>query len=119
MKLLSEIELTPKLIKIISAQFPSKIYKTSSILFYEGQIPISGYLVIDGAIELSNKKKFKKILSPGTLIGVSNLINKNPSKVKAEVFPNTEVCFLDKSTIIEMAKKLDNELSNFLKKLTG
>ena len=49
------IELSSENIDKITSHFPSKIYKTNSTLFYEGQIPISGYLVVIGSIQLSKK----------------------------------------------------------------
>lgn len=105
MKVLKHIELSRDLIKKITAYFPTKVYKSHAHLFYEGQIPISGYLVIDGSVQVSKKKKFKKMLQGGTLIGLSDLMNKTPSPISAEVFPNTEVCFLDRSTLMEFYNK--------------
>lgn len=117
MKQPMHIELSSENIEKITAHFPSKTYKTNSTLFYEGQIPISGYLIVIGSIQLCKKKKFKKLFSSGTLIGFNELINKSPSPVSAEVFPNTQVCFIDKSTVLEVCKKVDNELAILLKKL--
>lgn len=103
------------MIEKITTHFPTKIYKSHSHLFYEGQIPISGYLVLDGSIQISKKKKFKKMLQSGSLIGVAELMNKIPSPISAEVFPNTVVCFLDKSTLIEIYSKADSEILTVLK----
>lgn len=117
MKLSKPIELSRDLVKKITAQFPSQIYKTSSTLFYEGQIPISAFLIVDGSIQISKKKKFKKLLSSGALLGLSDLFNKNPSSISAEVFPNTEVCFLDRTTILELCTKVDTELATLMREL--
>lgn len=119
MKVASHHDLSNDLIKEITEQFPSKTYKTHSVLFYEGQIPISGYLIIDGAIQITSKKKFKKVLSSGTLIGIMELIHKKPSQMSAEIFPNTIVCFLDISTVQEVCTKFDTNLSIFFKNLIG
>ncbi|AUN97755.1 cyclic nucleotide-binding domain-containing protein [Bacteriovorax stolpii] len=117
MKFLKHIELSRDLIEKITAYFPTKVYKSHSHLFYEGQIPISGYLVLDGSIQISKKKKFKKMLQSGSLIGVAELMNKVPSPISAEVFPNTQVCFLDKSTLIEIYQKADSDIVNLLKQI--
>ncbi len=117
MKFLKHIELSRELIDKITAYFPTKVYKSHSHLFYEGQIPISGYLVLDGSIQISKKKKFKKMLQSGSLIGVAELMNKIPSPISAEVFPNTQVCFLDKSTLIEIYQKADSDIVNLLKQI--
>lgn len=110
MKQISHIEISNELIKKITSYFPSKKYKTQSHLFYEGQIPISGFLVLNGSIQISQKRKFKKILKPGYLVGVFELLNKKPIQISAEVYPNTEICFLDKTTLLEMTEKPDSEL---------
>lgn len=111
------IELSSDNIKKITAHFPTKTYKANSTLYYEGQIPISGYLIVIGNIQISKKKKFKKILSSGCIIGVSELINKIPSQISAEVFPNSQICFLDKSTILELCLIVDSELSRLLQNI--
>jgi CRP-like cAMP-binding protein len=123
MKPLKHIELSSELIKKIITCFPSKKFKFKSHLFYEGQIPISGYLILDGSIELSSKKKFKKILLPGNLIGICELLEKKPIAVSAEVSPNTEVCFIDRTTLLEMCKdehqNEHSELAQFFKTVSG
>lgn len=118
MKELKHIKLSDKLIKKICTYFPSKKYKTLSPLFYEGQIPISGYLILNGSIQITNKKKYKKILMSGALVGLTELMNKIPSKMNAEVFPNTEVCFLDKSSLNEFKEKADPELQDIFREVT-
>ena len=86
-------------IKKISSQ---KKYSVQSPLFYEGQIPIVAYLIIDGGIQLIKNKKIKKTLKPGSLIGLSELMTNSPSKLSALVQPESTLCFLDKSTIKEI-----------------
>ncbi len=117
MKSLKHIELSRELVEKIIAHFPTKVYKSQAHLFYEGQIPISGYLIIDGSIQISKKKKFKKMLQKGSLIGVSELMNKAPSAISAEVFPNTQLCFLDRTTLLEVYNKADKELSGLLQNI--
>jgi CRP-like cAMP-binding protein len=117
MKSIKFIELNADLLEKIHQFFPSKKYKTQSHLFYEGQVPISGYLILDGSIKISKKKKLKKILSAGSVIGVDELIQKKPVDVSAEVYPNTELCFIDKTTLLEIIKKETLDLSKTLKKV--
>jgi CRP-like cAMP-binding protein len=117
MKSVKHIELNSDLIDKITDYFPSKKFKSQSHLFYEGQIPISGYLVLDGSIQVSYKKKFKKMLNAGYLIGVAELLNKKPIQLSAEAFPNTEICFLDRTTLLEIFKGHDVELVALFKAL--
>ena len=117
MKSLNHIELSRHLIDKITTYFPSKKFKAQSFLFYEGQIPISGYLILDGSIQVSYKKKFKKMLNSGYLLGVNELLSKKPIHLSAEAFPNTEVCFIDKTTLMEIFKGDDLELLTLFKNL--
>ena len=117
MKSLNHIELSRHLSDKITTYFPSKKFKAQSFLFYEGQIPISGYLILDGSIQVSYKKKFKKMLNSGYLLGVNELLSKKPIHLSAEAFPNTEVCFIDKTTLMEIFKGDDLELLTLFKNL--
>lgn len=115
MKALKYIELSSDLVKKIVTTFPSKIFKSQSHLFYEGQIPISGFLIVDGSIKISNKKRFHKILKTGTLLGVGELMNREPINISAEAFPNTVVCFIDRTTLLEMHERGLDDVYNILK----
>ena len=117
MKLIKHIELKKDIISKLLSFFPIKTFKSQSHLFYEGQIPIVGYLVIDGAIKITKNNKQQKILKPGSLFGLSELIHKKPSKISAEVLPETSLCFLDKSTILEIAGQADNDITSLLKQI--
>lgn len=117
MKSLKHIELSRHLIEKITTYFPSQKFKSQSYLFYEGQIPISGYLILDGSIQVSYKKKFKKMLSSGYLLGINELLSKKPIQLSAEAFPNTEICFIDKTTLMEIYQGDDTELLTIFKNL--
>lgn len=119
MKTSTHIEISKDILDKILSYFPSKKYKVQSHLFYEGQIPISGFLIINGAIKISNKKKYSKILSTGTIIGIDEYIHKKPISLTAEVYPNTEICFIDKATLMELLKHTNNEIAQYFKKLCG
>ncbi len=47
--------------------------------------------------------------------GLNELLDKKPSTISAEVFPNSQLCFLDKSTLKEILLNNEHELSNSLK----
>lgn len=117
MKSIKQIELSRSLIDKITTYFPSKKFKSQSYLFYEGQIPISGYLILEGSIQVSYKKKFKKMLHSGYLLGITELLNKKPIQLSAEAFPNTEVCFIDRTTLMEIFQGDDIELVSLFKTL--
>ncbi len=93
---------------------PVHTYSAQSELFYEGQTPVVAFLLLEGHIQLIKKKKIRKVLSPGDLIGLRELINHSPFPLSAQILPNTQVCFLDKSTIQDILKDTDSQLSKAL-----
>ena len=114
MNKINSIKLENKDIVEIKKLSPQKKYSTCSPLFYEGQIPIVAYLLIDGCIQLLKNKKIKKILKPGSLIGLNELMTNTPSKLAAMVQPESTLCFLDKSTILEILHDNKSALSFLL-----
>ncbi|MFA6236356.1 MAG: cyclic nucleotide-binding domain-containing protein [Bacteriovorax sp.] len=115
MKKLNFIALENKIIAEITKFSPLMKFPADAPLFYEGQIPIVAYLLIDGCIHLFKKKKQKKSLKAGSLIGYSEMMNNSPSELTAQIQADSTVCFLDKSTIIEILKGDDSQLAAFLK----
>jgi CRP-like cAMP-binding protein len=116
MKLHIHTEVSSDLIKKIAKYFPAKKYKSQCPLFYEGQIPITGYLILAGSIKIKKKKK-EKILETGSIIGIFELMNKTPSQISAEVLPNSNICFLDKTTLLEFFNNPENDISSLIIKL--
>ncbi|MBY0413008.1 MAG: cyclic nucleotide-binding domain-containing protein [Bdellovibrionales bacterium] len=117
MKVLKYLELSSDLIKKIESFFPSKIFKAQAHLFYEGQIPNSGFLILAGTIKVSKKKKIQRILKAGTLFGLSEVVNRKPISITAEAFPDTEVCFIDRTTLLEIHNKGNEDIYNVFKPL--
>lgn len=112
------IKISNELIEKIKAVSTPHCYSSRSDLFYEGQTPIVAYLLVEGYIHLTKNKKIKGILDPGTLFGLKELMNNEPVDVDAQILPNTMVCFLDRSTILEILNKQTKEpLSEFLNEL--
>lgn len=101
--------LDTKTIDEISSHTQSHTYPLQIELYYEGQVPIVGYLLIEGHIQLIKNKKVKSILSKGTLLGVHELMTNSPAEYSAQILPNTKVCYLDKSTILEFIHEHDSE----------
>lgn len=91
-------------------------YSTETALFYEGQIPVTAILLIEGQINITKGKKVKTTLRSAMLLGVKELMNNAPSTTSAIALANTLVCFLDKSTIMEIINNND-DLSILLKEI--
>jgi CRP-like cAMP-binding protein len=85
------------------------IYNTESELIYEGQIPHAGYLLLEGEIHFIKRKTIIQKILPGTLFGVSELMNRTPLKFTVKILPNSKVCILDRSTVYELLEELQSE----------
>ncbi|MBC7537473.1 MAG: cyclic nucleotide-binding domain-containing protein [Bacteriovorax sp.] len=112
------IKLENEAIAEIKGLSPQKKYSISSPLFYEGQVPIVAYLLLEGCIQLLKNKKIKKILKPGSLIGLNELMTNSPSKLSAQVQAESTLCFLDKSTIQEIILEESSTLAIILREET-
>jgi CRP-like cAMP-binding protein len=86
-----------------------RLYNTTEELIYEGQTPHAGYLLVEGEIHFIKRKSvFQKIL-PGTLFGVTELMNHTPIKFTVRILPGSKVCILDKSTVKEILESFEQE----------
>lgn len=83
-----------------------RLYQSETEIIYEGQIPHAGYLLVEGEIHFIKRKNvFQKIL-PGTLFGVTELMNNNPIRFTVKILPGSKVCILDRSTVKEILNQL-------------
>lgn len=112
------IKLDPKLVSEIKEFSPVRKFSATSPLFYEGQVPIVAYLIISGSVVLSKNKKVRSIIKEGNIIGLNELMTHSPSKLSAEVSPESTLCFLDRSTMLEIINHEKSELSHFFARLT-
>ena len=108
----------PKFIAEIETISQHKKISITSPLFYEGQVPVAAILLIDGHIQLLKNKKIKIKLSAGSLVGLNELMTNTPVKLEAIVEAESTLCFLDKSTILELIQDGQSNLAVFLKEET-
>lgn len=104
-------------LKVTSIVEPS-LFQSETWLFLEDQVPLAGFLLIDGHISLEKQKKIN-VLGPGSLIGIRELMSNQPAGHAARIHPNTKVCLLDKTTVQEIldSKPKTPEISNFFSNL--
>lgn len=114
MRKLNSIPLESKTIAEILKFSPMKKYHIDAPLFYEGQIPIVAFLLIEGCIQLFKNKKQKKNIKAGSLIGYTELMTNCPAELSAKVQAESTICFLDKSTIQEILLKKNSALAMLL-----
>lgn len=84
-------------------------YNSQAHLFYDGQIPIVAYLVLEGEIHLTKNRKLKHIVGPGEILGLNEIADHKPLNFTAQIMPKTQVVFIDRSTIKEI---LNQNLAN-------
>lgn len=109
-----QLNITDGLIEKLKCFSTIKTYTQSAPLFYEGQIPIVAFLVLRGSIHLSKKKRLQNVLRAGSIIGAEEVLHLEPCDVSAEVTSDTTLCFLDRTTLIELDKGHLNELNDLL-----
>lgn len=114
MRKLNSILLEQKIVTELLKHSPHKKYLVEAPLFYEGQIPIVAFLLVEGCIQLLKKKKTKKNLKAGSLIGYKEMMSNSPAELSATVQPDSTVCFLDKSTIKEILLEKNSLLAQIL-----
>lgn len=116
MEWIKQIKLTDGLIAQLRRLATIKTFDSKSPLFYEGQVPIVAYLILKGNIQLSKKKKVQNILRPGQILGLTEIMHRLPCEFSAEAQNNTTVCFIDSSTIKEIANGSHSDLAFLLEK---
>lgn len=110
--------LDKKELERIKKTLPECEFRNKTYLFFEGQVPTVGTLLIDGDIQLVKKKKIIKKLTEGTLIGVGELMQNIPSQVGALINEGTKVCLFDRSSIKEfLSNGPECEISTLLSQI--
>ncbi len=100
-------EVSPQQIKAFARFTEPRIFQTASDIVYPGQIPIVGYLILEGEILLIKNKKIIERVTAGNVFGVVELMNNKPIKYTARIAPNSKVYILDRSTIKEIIQEVE------------
>jgi len=108
-------KLSTEEIQKLRERYNSLKFENSFDLVYESQIPNTGIVLLEGQIALLKRKKIHSTLGPGTLLGVTNMINNEPSPVGCKVLGNSELIMLNKSEILEALNDKDPELYAIIK----
>lgn len=95
----------PEQMKKLEVYLCPKLYQRQQDLIYEGQIPHVGFLLIEGEIIFTKRKKIHHKLKPGQTFGVNELLRNYPLKYTATIIAGSKVYILDKSTILELKEE--------------
>ncbi|MBF0313766.1 MAG: hypothetical protein HQK50_02995 [Oligoflexia bacterium] len=74
----------------------------TSILYYEGHVPLAGYLIVKGSILLLRRGKIVAEVGPGNLLGASEFNRRQPSPLRAIVTANGQLIILGYSAMKEI-----------------
>jgi hypothetical protein len=102
-------------IQILRERYRALKFNNSFDLVYETQVPNTGIVLLEGQIALLKKKKVQTTIEPGSLLGINNIINNEPSLVGCKVLGNSELIMLNKSEILEALNDKDPELYAIIK----
>lgn len=95
-------EATNKVLEKLELICTPREFHIATDLYYEGHTPVVAYLILDGKVNLTKRKKIKTIAERGVILGIKELMSHSPCEFGAKVQPNSKICFLDKSTIFEI-----------------
>lgn len=118
MKMKDAIILAQDEITFLLTFWRRQIYQVKTEIFYEGQIPNAGHVLLKGEILLKKGRKLIRKVHAGEIIGLKELIDRRPAPYTAHIAPQSEVIIVDKSTASEIfghqqvLTKLPNLVSN-------
>jgi CRP-like cAMP-binding protein len=98
-------------------------YKSGQNLFYAGN-PASGvFCILSGMVKLevqdeNGKTQIAQVYGKGSMIGYRALFSEDEYKSSAIAVDQTELCFIPKTTILELVKRNPDLALRFLKQLS-
>lgn len=95
---------------ILKNHFETTTFNHEFNLIYEKQIPNTGIVLVDGEINLLNKKRAIILNAPGYILGLQNLINNIPFRFKCRVKKDSQLILLPKSDIIRIINEKQSDL---------
>lgn len=110
-------KLSKRAINLLKTIASFRIYSKEAPLHYEGQTPIVAYLIIKGNILLQKRNDILHKLSKGSIVGYREFCLNTPSMFTATVLKESEICYIDKSTIKEIKNSKNSEIRMLSKEL--
>jgi CRP-like cAMP-binding protein len=110
------IKLTKHEIKILKKKFQSLKFNNDFNLVYESQVPNTGFVLLNGELEIFKKKKVFSTVKPGNMLGVYELLNNAPVDHGCKVMGNSELIMIQKSDILAALDDKNSELYDILTK---
>ncbi|MBC75402.1 MAG: hypothetical protein CME64_05235 [Halobacteriovoraceae bacterium] len=96
------LPLSAEEIKTLLEQSPARKFNVSETLVYKGQVPIAGYVLLEGLMTISSSPKNSREIPTNSLICANELLNNIALRETVEVAPGSKAIILDKSSVLEM-----------------
>jgi signal-transduction protein with cAMP-binding, CBS, and nucleotidyltransferase domain len=106
-------------IKTLSKECQVLTFPQDFNLVYENQIPNTGVALIDGELELTKKSKVLEKVSPGSILGINQMLNEEQVELGCRVKKDSKIILLGKSDILEILKNPHSKLFHLVKKHFG
>lgn len=96
-----------------------KSFKKKQVIYYEGDVANTAYLVISGSVKTTKmneggKELMTGIYHPEDYFGITSLFSSNEYKETAEVLEDTELCFLPKDSVNTLLYKYPDIAKKFI-----
>lgn len=107
---LSDVE-----IELLKESYEVLEFKNDFDLVYEAQIPAGGIVFLEGEMHLLKRKKLRLALEPGTLLGIKNVLQDEPSNLGCKILGFTKLILIPRSDLLSLIKDRTSELYRILK----
>lgn len=108
MKILNEQEIAK-----LKEKFGSLTFSADFDIVYEQQVPNTGFIILQGQVVKTKRRKEVETLPPGSMVGVEHLRKNMPFKCGYKVIAPAELIILSKLDILQGVKE-DNTLKTIL-----
>ncbi len=107
----------------ISKQKVTNIYKKGQTLFVEGNHPHGVFCIATGNIKLTQqsndgKETLVRVATKGDVLGHRSLFSDNAYRATATAMEDTQVCFIDKQFIMDTIREQPSVALNVIEKLS-
>lgn len=116
--------LSPDLLGQLSTKKTSNLYKPHQVIFYEGNQPFGLYCVSQGKVKVyktdaEGHQQIVRLVGPGDLLGYRCLLANEPYAATAETLTDTEICFIDRQTFVQLVEQHAATALNVMRSLAA
>lgn len=75
------------------------------VFIYEGQIPLTGLVLIEGTVELKKRSAHVSTLAPGSFLGLNQLLRNKKLGYECVIKKDSKVLLPGKSTLVKLIRE--------------